>query len=157
MLAHFCANLSKTKPFLTARVTLRILRTECQGRGDNRLNGENMERDDRLMTVKELAAYLNLNERTVLKLAADGPMPAVKVGNQWRFRKAMIDAWLDDQMLGISRPYVEPPRAPSADRLLLDLPRCFAPSHPIPELRAPTQTTGVEGAAARAPPPGVRR
>ena len=56
------------------------------------MNGERTERDDRLMTLKELAAYLNLNERTVLKLAAEGPLPAVKVGNQWRFRKAMIDA-----------------------------------------------------------------
>src|SRR5438128_5209130 len=45
-----------------------------------------MDMDDRLMTVKELSAYLNLNERTVLKLAAEGPLPAVKVGNQWRFR-----------------------------------------------------------------------
>ena len=116
-----------------------------------------MEMDDRLMTVKELAAYLNLNERTVLKLAAEGPLPAVKVGNQWRFRKAMIDAWLDDQMLGISRRYVEPPRAPSADRLLLDLASCFAPSHVIPELRARTKTTVVEELAAHAHSLGLVR
>ncbi len=116
-----------------------------------------MDMDDRLMTVKELAAYLNLNERTVLKLAAEGPLPAVKVGNQWRFRKAMIDAWLDDQMLGISRRYVEPPRAPSADRLLLDLASCFAPSHVIPELRARTKTTVVEELAAHAHSLGLVR
>src|SRR2546422_4908036 len=113
-----------------------------------------MDMDDRLMTVKELAAYLNLNERTVLKLAAEGPLPAVKVGNQWRFRKAMIDAWLDDQMFGISRPDVEPPRAPSADRLLLHLASCFAPSHLIPELRAPAKKTGGGGLAGPPHPPG---
>src|SRR6266852_2724984 len=103
-----------------------------------------MEANDRLMTVKDLAAYLNLNERTVLKLAADGPLPAVKVGNQWRIRKAMIDAWLDDRMRGISRRYVAPPRAERAGRVLLDLASCFAPSHILPELAAPTQTTVVE-------------
>src|SRR3989449_6117264 len=62
----------------------------------------------------------------------------------------MIDAWLDDQMLGISRRYVEPPRAPSADRLLLGLASCFAPSHVIPELGARTKTTVVEELAAHA-------
>jgi len=92
------------------------------------LNAEHIDPGDRLMTVKELAIYLNLNERTVLKLAAEGPLPAVKVGNQWRFRKAMIDTWLDDQMLGISRRYVQPPRHERAGRLLLDLASCFAPS-----------------------------
>src|SRR2546428_1935442 len=130
MLAHFCANLSKTKPFLTARVTLRILRTECQGRGDNRLNGENMERDDRLMTVKELAAYLNLNERTVLKLAADGPMPAVKVGNQWRFWEGLIDAWVVVPMIGGNRRSAVPPRAARAGGRLVPPPgRFVAPPH----------------------------
>src|SRR5712691_8272080 len=103
-----------------------------------------MERHDRLMTVKELAAYLNLNERTVLKLAAEGPLPAVKVGNQWRFRKAMIDTWLDDQMLGISRRYVHRPRAERTLPPLLDLASCFVPSHVIPELEARTKTTVVE-------------
>ncbi|HEY6221484.1 MAG TPA: helix-turn-helix domain-containing protein, partial [Candidatus Eisenbacteria bacterium] len=54
---------------------------------------------DALLTGKQLAAYLNVNERTVQKLVADGSLPGVKVGNQWRFRRAMIDTWLDDQML----------------------------------------------------------
>src|SRR2546430_16214144 len=62
-------------------VTLRIV----PGSGQTHpLIEARMEMDDRLMTVKELAAYLNLNERTVLTLAAEGPLPAVKVGNQWR-------------------------------------------------------------------------
>src|SRR3989475_4475460 len=99
-----------------------------------------MEPDDRLMTVKELAAYLNLNERTVLKLAAEGPMPAVKVGNQWRFSNAMIDASLADQMPGISRPYLHPPRAERAGGLLLGPASCFPPGHLLPALSARPQT-----------------
>lgn len=54
-----------------------------------------------LMTTKELAEYLRLNERTVLKLAAQGELPGVRLGNQWRFRRAVIDTWIDDQMLGV--------------------------------------------------------
>src|SRR2546428_13900853 len=87
-------------------VTLRIV----PGSGQTHpLIEARMEPDDRLMTVKELAAYLNLNERTVLKLAAEGPMPAVKVGNQWRFLHAIRDASLADPMLGVIRRYVGPP------------------------------------------------
>lgn len=112
---------------------------------------------DRLMTLKEVAAYLNLNERTVLKLAAEGPLPAVKVGSQWRFRKATIDAWLDDQMLGITRRYVEPPRAGDSPRLLLELATCFGPDHIIPELTARTKTTVVEELAAHAHQLGLVR
>jgi len=71
-----------------------------------------MERvaEDRLMTVKQLADYLRVNDRTVLKLVSDGTLPGVKVGNQWRFRKAMIDTWLDDQVLGVTPKFVDPPR-----------------------------------------------
>lgn len=105
---------------------------------------------DRLMTVKELATYLNLNERTVLKLAGEGPLPAMKVGNQWRFRKAMVDAWLDDQMLGISRRYVEPRPPARTRRMLLDLASCFAPEHIIPVLGAAMKTTVVEELATHA-------
>src|SRR2546427_844603 len=84
-------------------------------------------------------------------------MPAVKVGNQWRFRKAMIDAWLDDQMLGISRRYVDPPRAERAGGLLLDLASCFAPGHILPDLAARTKTTAVEELAGHAHALGLVR
>lgn len=105
--------------------------------------------EDRLMTVKELAAYLNINERTVLKLATTGPLPAVKVGNQWRFRKAMIDTWLDDQMLGVTRRYVDAPRR-APHPLSLDLERCFQPSHILADLAARTKTTVIDALAAHA-------
>jgi excisionase family DNA binding protein len=89
--------------------------------------------DDRLMTVRQVAAYLNINERTVVKLVGDGALPGLKVGNQWRFRKAMIDAWLDDQRLGVTPRHVEPLRAPSP-RLMLDLASCFDRAQVLPEL-----------------------
>lgn len=114
-------------------------------------------KEERLLTVRELAAYLKLNERTVLKLAAEGPLPAVKVGSQWRFRKAMIDAWLDDQMLGISGRYVEPRPTVTARRMLLDLASCFAPEHVIPSLAATTKTAVVEELAAHAHQLGLVR
>jgi excisionase family DNA binding protein len=99
------------------------------------------------MTAKQLATYLNVNERTVLKLVADGALPGVKVGNQWRFRKAMIDTWLDDQMLGVLPRHVEAPGPPAERVRMLELASCFQPTHVI-DLVAKTKTTVIEELAA---------
>lgn len=47
-----------------------------------------------VMTVKDLAAYLQVSERSVYNMAADGECPAAKVAGQWRFHRPDIDAWL---------------------------------------------------------------
>src|SRR5258708_8869899 len=96
------------------------------------------------MTVRQLADYLNLNERTVLKLVSEGELPGVKIGNQWRFRKAMLDAWLDDQMLGVRRGGGEVARGGPAGCRMVDLGSCFQPSHIVPDLEANTKTGVIE-------------
>ena len=53
---------------------------------------------DEIMTIKELADYIKMNTRTVYKLANDLKIPAVKLSNQWRFKKETIDEWLEAQM-----------------------------------------------------------
>jgi excisionase family DNA binding protein len=102
------------------------------------------ELPDRLMTVKQVASYLSVNERTVLKLVAEGKIPGVKVGNQWRFRKAMVDTWLDDQMLGVTPPYLDSDRLQTPSRRMLELESCFQPEHILPNLQARTKTTVIE-------------
>ncbi len=109
------------------------------------------------MTVRQLAAYLSVNERTVLKLVADGSLPGVKVGNQWRFRKAMIDTWLDDQMLGVTPRHVPVENPDSASRRMLELSSCFQREHIIAELSARTKTTVVEELATTAQHLGLIR
>jgi excisionase family DNA binding protein len=47
-----------------------------------------------VMTVKEVAAYLQIDESTVTRLAKRGDLPGKKVGYLWRFNRAVIDAWL---------------------------------------------------------------
>ena len=53
--------------------------------------------DDKILTIKEVAKYLKVNERTIYRLAASGDIPAFKVGNSWRFRKAEIGQWIEQQ------------------------------------------------------------
>lgn len=49
--------------------------------------------DSDIMTMREVAEYLKINEKTAYKLAADGKIPGFKVGGAWRFRKSEIDKW----------------------------------------------------------------
>jgi excisionase family DNA binding protein len=50
--------------------------------------------DDTLLTIKEVAVYLKVNERTVYRLAASGDIPAFKLGGSWRFRKDTLEQWI---------------------------------------------------------------
>ncbi len=49
------------------------------------------------ITVRDVAAYLNVTERTVYRLAQRGELPGFKVAGAWRFRRRDIDAWLERQ------------------------------------------------------------
>jgi len=52
-----------------------------------------------IMTTRELAAYIKLNEKTVIRMAQNGKIPGVKVGNQWRFHLAAIDRYLQTDLM----------------------------------------------------------
>jgi nitrogen PTS system EIIA component len=47
-----------------------------------------------IMTLHDVANYLQLNERSILKMARAGEIPATKVMNQWRFMRSLINEWL---------------------------------------------------------------
>lgn len=57
---------------------------------------------EQIMTVRDIAAYLKLNERTVYRLASSAKIPAFKVGTSWRFKKEEIDNWIVQQHNQIS-------------------------------------------------------
>jgi excisionase family DNA binding protein len=52
-----------------------------------------------ILTIKQVAEYLKVTERTIYRLAAVKKIPAFKVGGTWRFRKADIDGWIEAQTL----------------------------------------------------------
>ncbi len=49
---------------------------------------------EELFTTNQLAKYLQLKQVTIRRKAANGEIPAVKVGRQLRFYKTQIDSWL---------------------------------------------------------------
>ena len=46
------------------------------------------------MTVREVANYLRLSEKTVTRMAQEGQIPAQKLARQWRFERSSIDSWM---------------------------------------------------------------
>ena len=50
-----------------------------------------------IMTVKELADYLKIAEKTAYRFALEKKIPGFKVGTAWRFRKSEIDVWIKEQ------------------------------------------------------------
>ena len=51
---------------------------------------------DEILTLKEVAAYLKLAEKTTYKLAAAGKLPGFNVGGSWRFKRDDIDRWIEE-------------------------------------------------------------
>ncbi len=49
------------------------------------------------MTVRQVADYLNVNEKTVYRLAQRRELPAFKVAGAWRFKREDIEIWIERQ------------------------------------------------------------
>lgn len=50
-----------------------------------------------VMTIKEVADFLKVNERTIYRLAMKGEIPAFKVGTTWRIERHELSIWIENQ------------------------------------------------------------
>ena len=62
---------------------------ECS---DNKIMGM-----ESLLTVKEVAKLLRLSPQTLYTMLNDGDIPAIRVGNQWRFDNESLKNWIAQQ------------------------------------------------------------
>ncbi len=53
--------------------------------------------ESEILTLKQVAKYLKVTDRTIYRLATDKKIPAFKVGGMWRFSHADIDNWIKQQ------------------------------------------------------------
>jgi len=56
----------------------------------------------RVLTVKELSAYLRVHPSTVYKLLRRGELPGFRIGTDWRFNVETIDRWCVERNLRFS-------------------------------------------------------
>jgi len=50
-----------------------------------------------ILTIRDVAEYLKVTEKTVYGLAQKRKIPCFKVGGQWRFRREDLDDWIKRQ------------------------------------------------------------
>lgn len=55
---------------------------------------------EKLLTVKDVAEYLQMSKEKIYKLAQQGKIPVSRIENQWRFRFDKINVWLEANELG---------------------------------------------------------
>jgi len=54
--------------------------------------GEHMA--ERMLTLREVSAYLNVNPATVRRLVSSGQLRAIRVGRDMRFEVRVVDQWV---------------------------------------------------------------
>jgi excisionase family DNA binding protein len=55
---------------------------------------EMTEKEESMLTLKQVARYLQLSTSYIYSLVQNSKIPVYKIGRQWRFKKNEIDHWL---------------------------------------------------------------
>ena len=62
-----------------------------------------------VMDIRQASDYLGISGDTLYRYASEGFIPAFKLGNRWRFKKSLLDSWMDEKS-GVAPP--PPPTSP---------------------------------------------
>jgi excisionase family DNA binding protein len=69
------------------------------------MGGEDEGITKEILTAEDLARYLGFNRNWIYRQAEAGEIPGVKLGKSWRFKRSVIDRWLEERIL--SKPKAE--------------------------------------------------
>jgi excisionase family DNA binding protein len=61
-----------------------------------------MEGLKEVMTLREASQYLGISPDTLYKYLSEAKIPAFKLGNRWRFKKDLLDRWMEKKSEGVS-------------------------------------------------------
>jgi len=56
--------------------------------------------DNEIMTISQVAKYLQISEITTYRLVQEGKIPAFKVGRSWRIKREDINEFIEKQKIG---------------------------------------------------------
>ena len=51
-----------------------------------------------VLTAEDLAEYLGFSKNWVYRKAEAGEIPGVKLGKRWRFKRSIVDKWLEERI-----------------------------------------------------------
>ena len=47
-----------------------------------------------VMDIRQASEYLGISSDTLYRYASEGFIPAFKLGNRWRFKRSLLEAWM---------------------------------------------------------------
>jgi excisionase family DNA binding protein len=50
-----------------------------------------------VMDIREASQYLGVSRETLYKYVYEDKIPAFKLGNRWKFKKTVLDRWMEKQ------------------------------------------------------------
>jgi excisionase family DNA binding protein len=50
-----------------------------------------------VMDIREASEYLGVSRETLYKYVYEEKIPAFKLGNRWKFKKTVLDRWMERQ------------------------------------------------------------
>jgi excisionase family DNA binding protein len=50
-----------------------------------------------VMDIRAASAYLGVSKGTLYKYVTEEKIPAFKMGNRWKFKKTVLDQWMERQ------------------------------------------------------------
>jgi PTS system nitrogen regulatory IIA component len=101
--------------------------------------------EERLLTLAELANYLHMGQKTVLRLAEAKKIPGRLIDREWRFRRGAIDTWLESQSEDEAHRFEQMP-----DGMMLPLSDLLPEAAIIHDMQARDPLGAIEELAARA-------
>jgi excisionase family DNA binding protein len=51
-----------------------------------------------VMDILEASEYLGVSRETLYKYVSEERLPAFKLGNRWKFKKTLLDRWIEAQV-----------------------------------------------------------
>jgi excisionase family DNA binding protein len=58
---------------------------------------KNMESRE-VMNLRQASHYLGVSPDTLYRYVSEGQIPAFKLGNRWKFKKTILDRWMETKM-----------------------------------------------------------
>ncbi|MHB8301512.1 MAG: helix-turn-helix domain-containing protein [Acidobacteriaceae bacterium] len=50
-----------------------------------------------VMDIRQAAEYLGISPDSLYKYASENFIPAFKLGNRWRFKRSLLESWMEQQ------------------------------------------------------------
>jgi excisionase family DNA binding protein len=47
-----------------------------------------------VLDIRQAADYLGISADTLYRYASEGTVPAFRLGNRWKFKRSLLDAWM---------------------------------------------------------------